>query len=464
MLVSSIGVCRCVGWFLLSRCSSACAVVGSSRGTAAPDGFGGFESGPGERSARARDRASGGGRAHIASQPPRPGAPAPTRRSPFARSQQRGLNRLVADGGVAHISGDLPVVADMAITNKVTRADKVWAGIERAPRPALAAGPLGQRHRRRGHRSGHRRPRRARRARRRAGSTSCRHEPNVSGDPFGHGTHIAGIIGGSATAATRVTTGVRGRQRAGRAFRRRARARQQRRGLYERRHRRHRLDDRQRAPPRHAHHQPVARPPGRRAVGHRPALPRGRARGAGRPGRRRVCRQLWPDGHGSTRSSAGSRRLATRPGRSRSARSTPPAPSIAATIASRPTARAGPTKFDFAVKPDVVAPGGGHRLARESRLVAEHAVSVVARRRQRPERLLPAERHQHVGRRRERRRRAAARRRAGADAGAGQGRAADRRPVPARRPDSSPAARAAWISRRRSVSRRAGSWARRSRR
>ena len=38
------------------------------------------------------------------------------------------LSRLAADGGIAHISGDLPVVADMAITNKVTRADKVWAG------------------------------------------------------------------------------------------------------------------------------------------------------------------------------------------------------------------------------------------------------------------------------------------------------------------------------------------------
>ena len=35
-------------------------------------------------------------------------------------------------------------------------------------------------------------------------------EPNVSGDPFGHGTHIAGIIGGSATAATRVTTAYAG--------------------------------------------------------------------------------------------------------------------------------------------------------------------------------------------------------------------------------------------------------------
>ena len=38
------------------------------------------------------------------------------------------LGRLAADGGIAHISGDLPVVADMAITNQVTRADKVWAG------------------------------------------------------------------------------------------------------------------------------------------------------------------------------------------------------------------------------------------------------------------------------------------------------------------------------------------------
>ena len=32
------------------------------------------------------------------------------------------------------------------------------------------------------------------------------HEPGVTGDPFGHGTHIAGLIGGSSSAAYRVTT------------------------------------------------------------------------------------------------------------------------------------------------------------------------------------------------------------------------------------------------------------------
>ena len=30
-------------------------------------------------------------------------------------------------------------------------------------------------------------------------------EPNVTGDPFGHGTHVAGSIGGSTSAASRVT-------------------------------------------------------------------------------------------------------------------------------------------------------------------------------------------------------------------------------------------------------------------
>ena len=87
------------------------------------------------------------------------------------------LGRLVADGGVAHISKDLPVVADMAITNQVTRADKVWAGHARTPRTPVAAGSLGHRHRRRRHRFGHRRSRGARRVASSRGSTSSRTSP-----------------------------------------------------------------------------------------------------------------------------------------------------------------------------------------------------------------------------------------------------------------------------------------------
>ena len=38
------------------------------------------------------------------------------------------LDALKRDSSVLHISRDLPVAADMAITNKVTRADAVWKG------------------------------------------------------------------------------------------------------------------------------------------------------------------------------------------------------------------------------------------------------------------------------------------------------------------------------------------------
>ena len=38
------------------------------------------------------------------------------------------LETLARDSSVVHISQDLPVVADMAVTNKVTRADTVWQG------------------------------------------------------------------------------------------------------------------------------------------------------------------------------------------------------------------------------------------------------------------------------------------------------------------------------------------------
>ena len=119
------------------------------------------------------------------------------------------LSRLAADGGIAHISRDLPVVADMAITNKVTRADKVWAGsrglLGLLSQPAVTGSGIGVAvidsgiadHAALGGRVV-------------ARVNLVSEEPGVSGDPFGHGTHIAGIIGGSTTAATRVTSAYAG--------------------------------------------------------------------------------------------------------------------------------------------------------------------------------------------------------------------------------------------------------------
>src|SRR3989337_1695788 len=43
----------------------------------------------------------------------------------LSRAEYEALSR---DTSITHISKDLPVVADMAVTNKVTRADSIWAG------------------------------------------------------------------------------------------------------------------------------------------------------------------------------------------------------------------------------------------------------------------------------------------------------------------------------------------------
>jgi serine protease AprX len=112
--------------------------------------------------------------------------------------------RLAHDSSVIHISKDLPVVADMAVTNKVTRADAVWAGTNGllgigavpgyqgagigvavidsgiAPHSALGTRVV-------------------------ARVNLVSNEPGAAGDPFGHGTHVAGMIGGAGAAAARVT-------------------------------------------------------------------------------------------------------------------------------------------------------------------------------------------------------------------------------------------------------------------
>ena len=115
------------------------------------------------------------------------------------------FEKLSKDTSVAHISHDAPVSADMAITNRVTAATSVWQGqsgllglfgtsgyngtgitvavVDSGIASHTAVGD---------------------RVIARANFVSW--EPGVSGDPFGHGTHIAGAIAGSTSAASRVTT------------------------------------------------------------------------------------------------------------------------------------------------------------------------------------------------------------------------------------------------------------------
>src|SRR5687768_6442932 len=103
---------------------------------------------------------------------------------------------LARDTSISHISRDLPVMADMAVTNKVTRAESVWAG---------TSGLLGF-----GSTSGYKgsgigvavidsgiAAHSAIGSRVVARVHFVSNEPGVGGDPFGHGTHVAGMIGGA---------------------------------------------------------------------------------------------------------------------------------------------------------------------------------------------------------------------------------------------------------------------------
>jgi serine protease AprX len=108
-----------------------------------------------------------------------------------------------------HISGDLPVVADMAITNKITGATSVWQGtpglLGLLGTPGYTGAGVGVAILDSGIAT-----HTALDSRVVARVNLVSDEPGVTGDPFGHGTHLAGIIGGNRTAATWVTSGFAG--------------------------------------------------------------------------------------------------------------------------------------------------------------------------------------------------------------------------------------------------------------
>lgn len=118
------------------------------------------------------------------------------------------LAELERDGSISHISGDLPVNAGMAVTNKVTAATTVWQGtggllglfstpgyMGRGVGVAILDSGIA--------------PHTALDSRVVAHVNLVTGESTYS-DYFGHGTHIAGIVGGNTTAASRVTTAYAG--------------------------------------------------------------------------------------------------------------------------------------------------------------------------------------------------------------------------------------------------------------
>jgi serine protease AprX len=119
------------------------------------------------------------------------------------------LDSLLRDNSLLHISGDLPVHGDMAVTNKVTAAETVWQGtngllglfgtpgyVGKGVGVAILDSGIASHTAIDGRVIAH--------------VNLVSDEPAVTGDPFGHGTHLAGIIGGNTTAAKYVTTAYSG--------------------------------------------------------------------------------------------------------------------------------------------------------------------------------------------------------------------------------------------------------------
>src|SRR4051812_34350604 len=108
------------------------------------------------------------------------------------------------DSAFAHISADAPVVTDMAITNQMTGASAMWQGtpglLGLLSTPGYDGTGIGVAVVDSGIA-----PHSALDSRVVARVNLVSWEAASSGDPYGHGTHVAGIIGGNTTAAKYVT-------------------------------------------------------------------------------------------------------------------------------------------------------------------------------------------------------------------------------------------------------------------
>src|SRR5262245_42323371 len=121
------------------------------------------------------------------------------------------LDALQRNSSVSHISGDLPVAGDgdVALTNSVTRATDVWQGtpglLGLLGTPGYVGTGIGVAILDSGIAS-----HTALDSRVVVRVNMVSDEPGASGDAFGHGTHIAGIVAGNRTAATFVTPAFNG--------------------------------------------------------------------------------------------------------------------------------------------------------------------------------------------------------------------------------------------------------------
>ncbi|PYR88515.1 MAG: hypothetical protein DMF84_27850 [Acidobacteria bacterium] len=119
------------------------------------------------------------------------------------------LEALSRNPAIAHISGDLRVFGDMAVTNKVTGASTVWQGTSGllgiGGTPGYRGSGIGVAVLDSGIGSHN-----ALGTRVTAHVNFVSGEPGVTGDPYGHGTHVAGIAGGDGSAAKNVTSAYSG--------------------------------------------------------------------------------------------------------------------------------------------------------------------------------------------------------------------------------------------------------------